>query len=262
MTLGDDLLLLAVHPRSGRVHRPERMDLVLRAAELLELLLAGRIGVTSGRPRIVVESAAPTADRRLDTVLRLLGEASPAPTVGEWLKRSSRGTTLSYLSRLEGQGALTVDRRAKRYAGSPAPITLLDRARRADLRRRVAGAAGDPERTAADHALAALVNTAGLSRRLYRGPHRRPLRRRLARLAESAPLALGAVAALVPGDAELAAAISEAVSTGVRELNSQLSKELRAEHRMEDAAGGHHGHHGSGGHHGHGGGHGGYGGEP
>jgi len=244
MTLGDDLMLLAIRPRTGRVHRYERMDFALRAAELFELALAGRIGVATAHGRIVVGNAAPTGERRLDNVLRLLDAATPEPTIRDWLKRTWRGTTTAYLSRLEDQGAIRVDRRARRYAGSPPPIAVLDRPRHAATKQRVTEAARHPDCAALDRALAALVHAAGLAGPLYRGPHRRATRHRLARLSEVAPFALDGVAGTaVPGDPALAALISETIGTGISEMARQLGQELRSEERMDYVANHHH-HHG------------------
>lgn len=49
MTLGEDLLLLAVYRRNGMIQKVERMAPALRALELIELSLAGRIIVERGR---------------------------------------------------------------------------------------------------------------------------------------------------------------------------------------------------------------------
>ncbi|MHA6763814.1 GOLPH3/VPS74 family protein [Streptacidiphilus sp. PAMC 29251] len=189
MTLGDDLLLLAIHPRTGRIRVADRIGFGLQAAELLELALFERIELTSGIGRVEVRDTAPVEDRRLNNSLQRLGRTSPAPTLKSWIRETPRGLAQEYLSRLEDQKAVRVDRMAPRRPQVPPAVTLVDRARQGAVRQRVERAArGEVDTDPAARGLASLVHACGLDARLYRGPRGWAIRGRLARLDSGQPL--------------------------------------------------------------------------
>lgn len=213
MTVGDDLALLAIHPRRRRVRRTERLPYALRAAELAELALEGRIAL--GQRRIEVrEGSGQPDDRRLRNTLRTLTDSEPAPTLKEWLRRTPRGLGNEYLSRLEDRRTIRVARERGRDGRTRTRVLRLDRERYAEVRGRldaaVAGRSGE-ERA---RALAALVHTAGLGRYLYGPLLGLRSRLRLAALARSD-------AGFTEGDV-LTAALQENAARAMRELLAEL----------------------------------------
>ncbi|MFJ6850388.1 GPP34 family phosphoprotein [Streptomyces sp. NPDC091271] len=110
MATADELLLLAIVPGRHRIRiRSEsRLRYALRASELADLCLAGRIVV--GRRLIEVLDTQPIEDRRLSNVLQGLGAAAPPLGPRDWLRRTPRSLTVEYLSRLEDQKAVRVRR--------------------------------------------------------------------------------------------------------------------------------------------------------
>lgn len=135
MTSGEDLLLLALVPRSGRIREADRLKFALRASVLVDLALAHRI--TMNANRIKVLDAAETGDRRLDNALASL-TANSAPSLGTWIKDTPAGFGMvnRYLSILADQGVIRIEHRR---GGMPAPMhaTLLDQARRDVAKARV-----------------------------------------------------------------------------------------------------------------------------
>ncbi|MEL5956475.1 GPP34 family phosphoprotein [Streptomyces sp. CLV115] len=226
MTMGDDLLLLAIVPgrRRIRIRAEERLRFALRAAELVDLGLAGRIMV--GPRRIEVTDSRRVEDRRLSNVLRSLGAAVPPPGPKDWLRRTPRSLTVEYLSRLEDQKAVRV--RRWRDAGGRArhDILSVDLPRRRALLSRldsVARSGSAMPEDARDVSLAVLVQVAGLASAAYPGLRGITDRRRLTALAASGHLT-PATAGTVPGtDAELAAALTTGADTLTRRLHGELS---------------------------------------
>lgn len=105
MAMGEDLLLLAIHPRRGTIRAAERIAFALRAGELVDLALAGRVTI-KGR-RIKIADTAATGNGRLDTTLAAIG-AMRAPTVQAWVQGAPRGLGTQYPSRLADQRAVRV----------------------------------------------------------------------------------------------------------------------------------------------------------
>ncbi|MFI5750552.1 GPP34 family phosphoprotein [Streptomyces sp. NPDC051644] len=98
MTTGDELLLLAIVPGSRRIRirAEDRLRFALRAAELADLGLAGRIAV--GLRRIEVIDSRRVEDRRLSNVLHSLGATAPPPGRKDWLRRTPRSLTIEYMA--------------------------------------------------------------------------------------------------------------------------------------------------------------------
>jgi Golgi phosphoprotein 3 (GPP34) len=63
-TLGEDLVLLSINPRSGRLANATRLRFGLLGSELVRLAASRRVDITGGR--IVVLDSGPTGDRELD----------------------------------------------------------------------------------------------------------------------------------------------------------------------------------------------------
>jgi Golgi phosphoprotein 3 (GPP34) len=224
MTSGEDLLLLAIEPHSGLIREADRIKFALRASALVDLALAHRI--TMNANRIKVLDAAATGDKRLDKALASLG-ASSTPSLRAWPKDTTPGCGIinEYLSTPADQGAVRLEHRRER-ASAPMQATLLDQARRDEAAARVDRVAHgqDGSGADADRALAGLVHSCGLDRRLYRSP---VARRRIARLGSETGTAPAAA------DTEVADAVGRAVSDGVAQSTTELVQLLRYEHRIE-----------------------------
>ncbi|MFC4035753.1 GPP34 family phosphoprotein [Streptomyces polygonati] len=225
MTTGDDLLLIAIDPWSLRIRAEGRVRFALRAAELADLGLAGRI-VVGGR-RIEVVDPARVEDRRLSNVLHSLRVAAPPPTLKDWLRGAPRSLPTEYLSRLEDQKAARVRRSRDRGGRRRSEILAIDHDRRSELLARldtvVRPGRGTAPPAARDLTLAVLVQAAGLAPAAYPGWRGIPARRRMAALAAAdrlAPATGGAAAAV---DEELAEAVAAGSDFLSRELFDELS---------------------------------------
>ncbi|WP_160145062.1 GOLPH3/VPS74 family protein [Actinacidiphila yanglinensis] len=223
MTMGDELLLLAIDPRKRRIRGGGRLRFALRAAELAELAAGGRISL--GARRIEVVEPSRGGDRRLNNVLHSLCRATPAPTVKDWLRETPRSLVSEYLSRLQDQRAVRVRRWRDRGGRTRHDILSVDVSRRRALVAHVdtvvrSGSAA-PSSAESTLVLTALVQAAGLARTVYPGPRGFPARRRLARLVAADRLATTTAHAAV-ADLELA----DALATGVDLLSRRLYDEL------------------------------------
>ncbi|HET6858629.1 MAG TPA: GPP34 family phosphoprotein [Streptomyces sp.] len=191
MTMGDELLLIAMG--TGRRRPRIRSEGRLRAAELSELCLVGRIAF--GVRRIEILDTAPVEDRRLNNVLAELRRADPPPSLYEWLRLAPRSLTTEYLSRLEDQKALKSRRRRDAVGHTRYEILSVDAPRRRRVLDRLdAVAASGPEVPADpyDLALALLVRVADVATAPYPGVRGASLRRRLAARTEDDALLVGA----------------------------------------------------------------------
>jgi hypothetical protein len=229
MTSGEDLLLLALVPRSGRIREADRVKFALRASVLVDLALAQRI--TMNANRITVLDTAATGDQRLDNALAALG-ASAAPSLRNWLKDTPAGFGMvnRYLSILADQGVIRVERR-RGPMSAPMHAMLLDQARRDAAKGRLNRVACGRESEDADRALAGLAHSCGLDRHLYRfSPFARA---RISRLGSQKTVADGTAAAVASADAAVADVVTRAIADGIAQLNAELVKLLRYEHGLE-----------------------------
>lgn len=220
--MGDELLLLAIDPRTRRIRGGGRLRFALRAAELAELAVDGRIRL--GARGIGVVDSSRVGDRRLNNVLRSLCGAAPAPTVTDWLRGTPRSLVTEYLSRLQDQKAVRVRRWRDRGGRVRHDVLSVDVPRRRVLVAHVDTAvrSGSHAPSCAESALvlAALVQAAGLARAVYPGLRGFPARRRLARLTADR---LPTTTAHAPvADRELAGALV----TGADLLSRRLYDEL------------------------------------
>lgn len=211
--MGDELLLLAITPgrlrRGLRIRSPQRLRLALRAAELAELALAGRIDV--GERRIAVRDRTPVDARRLSNVLHVLAGTEPPPTPQEWLRGAPRSLVTEYVSRLQDRKVIRVRRWRGRDGRTRNDILAADLPRRREVVARLdavvraaTGLADDDPDLARDLALAVLVRSARLASAVHPGLRGRAARRRLAALTAD-PVALGgAVAAAYAAEAAAA----------------------------------------------------------
>ncbi|MFJ9680387.1 GPP34 family phosphoprotein [Streptomyces sp. NPDC101194] len=224
MAMGDELLLLATVPgrRRVRIRADDRLRFALRASELVDLGLAGRITVSPRR--IEVTDSRRVEDRRLNNVLRSLGAAAPPPNLKEWLRQTPRSLTLEYLSRLEDQKAVRVRRRREPGGRTRHDILSVDLQRRRALQARLDGvvrAGSATPKAARDVSLALLVQAAGLAAAAYPGLRGIADRRRLA--------ALGAPGHLTPTTAGTAAEAGEEIATALTSGADALTRRLLGE---------------------------------
>lgn len=231
MALGEDLLLLAIPSRGGQVRGADHIGFVLRASVLVDLVLAGRIRITSRRIEVIDPS--PLDDRRLSNALTTLRGSASVPSVGEWVRATPRGNAMvtTYLSALADQGAVRFDRRQQR-AAIPPRADLLKPERRAAVRARLDDVARGRPAPDADLALASLVRACGLDRYLYRAPFGLRARRRLARLAQRAVTA-DVQAARASTDAALALVLEQSISNSLEEVTREVYKLVQHELHRE-----------------------------
>lgn len=173
MTVGMDLLLLAID-RSLHVVR-ERQQVVygVMSADFIELAAAGRVEVAGKRwsARIHVTDPRLTGDPLLDVALAALAAARRAPDPVDWARQKLRQRVLDdYLAVLAAQG--TVDLYSRRITRqiTVTEAALLDPGRQAQVRERVdrfvvSGGPVEP----LDWALAGLLYECGLGEILYPG---------------------------------------------------------------------------------------------
>ncbi|MFB7553290.1 GPP34 family phosphoprotein [Streptomyces sp. NPDC056154] len=226
MTMGDELLLLATVPgrRRIRIRADDRLRFALRASELADLSLAGRI--TVGSRRIEVTDSRRVEDRRLNNVLRSLGAAAPPPTLKDWLRQTPRSLSIEYLSRLEDQKAVRVRRWREPGGRTRHDILAVDLPRRRALLARldsVVRHGPTMSKATRDVSLAVLVQAAGLAPAAYPGLQGITDRRRLAALAAPDHLTPTTAGTAAGADEELAAALTTGADALTRRLLGELS---------------------------------------
>ncbi len=167
--LGEDLFLLSIRPRDGKLMTWGRIDLGLMGSELVRLAAAGRAGIAEGR--IAVLDGTPTGDTELDAALLSLIDARLAPRPEPWVGLPRRGIRDAYAARLVSAGVLRA--RPSRIIGASRYV-ILDSSRVAAARSRLDAITQSSGR-AADSAQAALGGLAcaiGLGGLLYPGQAR------------------------------------------------------------------------------------------
>ena len=183
VTIGDDLLLLAISPRDGRVQAAEHMGTALRGAEALDLSLARRVAVADGR--ITVADPRPIGHPLVDRALATLHAEGSAPRLQAWFaERPTEPAVLhQYVGLLADRGVIRVERRGD-GGRMRTRLVLVDMERSAYVHTRMENIASN-----GDRALGSIVHACGLDEYLYPGLRGRSVRRRLARLTEEDGLA-------------------------------------------------------------------------
>jgi hypothetical protein len=161
--LAERLLLLAYKDDGTPDGDTEAVDYGLAGAVLMDLMLAGRLGLAGGQ--VVVTDATPTGDPVLDEVLATIGAAKSAEPPQEWVERLTRLRD-RLLDRLVERGVLRRERDRMlwvipytRYPSSTGAEPDVETWTRHHLRSAVDGSGPVDTRTAA---LCALVRAAGL----------------------------------------------------------------------------------------------------
>ena len=105
--LGEDLFLLSIRRRDGKLLTRGRIDSALMASELIRLAAAGRAWIAEGR--IVARDQTATGDPELDAALRSLAGATSPPRPETWVGLPRRGIRAAYAARLASAGALRLE---------------------------------------------------------------------------------------------------------------------------------------------------------
>ena len=196
--LGEDMFLLSIRRRDGKLLARGRIDSALMASELIRLAAAGRAWIAEGR--IVARDQTATGDPELDAALLSLAGATFPPRPETWLGLPRRGIRAAYAARLTSAGVLRVESRvlgtARYHVGIPR-YRVIDASRVAAARSRLdavtqsagppttrpeySGPQSDPGPIRA--ALAGLASTIGLGDVLYPGREGRASRARMAQIA-------------------------------------------------------------------------------
>jgi hypothetical protein len=202
--LGEDLFLLSIRRRDGKLLTRGRIDSALMASELIRLAAAGRAWIAEGR--IVARDQTATGDPELDAALLSLAGLTFPPRPETWLGLPRRGIRAAYAARLASAGVLRLESgrvlgTPRYHVGSPR-YRVIDATRAAAARSRldaVTQSAGPPAsgppttrpeyagpQSDSDPALAALAGLAsaiGLGHVLYPGRAGRAQRARMAQIA-------------------------------------------------------------------------------
>src|ERR1700683_3570469 len=96
--LGEDLVLLSIHPDKGTVATKSRLGYGLRGSELVRLAASGRGGVNGGR--VGVLDGRPPGAEQLDTALASLARARRPPRPKTWVGHPEARIVDTYLARL------------------------------------------------------------------------------------------------------------------------------------------------------------------
>lgn len=99
-TFGDDLILLAIDPKGGRVRQSFFVQYGLRGSELIRLIAADLVRLDNGRLTVAGYARGSTGDAELDAALSSIASASRPPGPKDWLRKSERKIVRSYLANL------------------------------------------------------------------------------------------------------------------------------------------------------------------
>jgi hypothetical protein len=143
--LGEDLFVLSIRARDGKLLTRGRIHFALMASELVRLAAAGRAWIAGGR--IVAGDHTPTGDAELDAALLSLAGAAFPPRPETWVGLPRRGIRAAYAARLISAGVLRLEPSRvlgtghRPVAGGRGPVTAGCRhtVRRRAARRRAAG---------------------------------------------------------------------------------------------------------------------------
>jgi hypothetical protein len=259
--LGEDLLLLSVRPRDGRIVTISRINFGLMGSELVRLAALRRVDVD--KKQIIVLNTMTTGDPELDTALQGIHESRRPPRPKFWVAHPRRGIRDAYIARLVAAGALR--REKSGFLGGSrlivgAPLRADDARARLDA---IAESTGHVD--VIDAAFGGLARAVGLDRFLYPRFADRHLRRRLAEIAAGkwtrpAPTAQATGAATTAAvqaadasaraatDAATAAAMAAATQAATdaaiqAAVQASTDAAIAAATAASDAGGAAHGHH-------------------
>lgn len=212
LTLPEELLLLGWADERGWNRSTENLNMLLAGAAVLELALREAVAVEGNRLRVV---AARSGDALMDLVLGEIQASARPRTAKAWVRRlgNRRWVRRVVLEQLEARGVLRKDVRSLLGLVALTRHPVLDGARVAQLRERVARVLTQPEPVSdpRDAALGSLLHSAGfmLLRRLVPREQRGNARRRAKALSRGEAVS-----------AEVAKAIGEANATMVAAMGA------------------------------------------
>lgn len=182
MGMGAELLLLAIDDRRGGICNSHKVASALAAAELVELALDGRIGLSGAH--LMVREMGGVTDPELNSALLKVSTQQRPLTVEAWLAvRGDLGRVRRYVLELERAGAVHVDDASKPAAGKDAMVVHIQNG---DLSRaavdRFREVAHGSRASIADEAFAALADAVGLTHVYLGGLSNRRARARLSAL--------------------------------------------------------------------------------
>jgi hypothetical protein len=236
--LGDDLFVLSIRPRDGKLMTRGRIDSALMASELVRLAAAGRAWIAGGR--IAARDRTGTGDPELDAALLSLAGAAYPPRPETWVGLPRRGIRAAYAARLISAGVLRLE--SSRVLGTPRyqvtdPSRVAAARSRLDAVTRSAGAsaagppaAGGSPAELAQTALAGLASAIGLGDVLYPGREGRAPRTRMAQIARQQVIAQATAARELARDSAagegpepvLLPAMEEVVAASVHALTAVI----------------------------------------
>ncbi|WP_194895097.1 GOLPH3/VPS74 family protein [Catenulispora pinisilvae] len=185
LTLGEELLLVALDADKGVLRGSAAIQVGLNAAGIAELLAQGRLQLrqADGSPGVtVVERGTSDFDEEplLEQVLLEVRQTQKGDRHPERCLKNWRSPSLfAYLKSLRGREVLTWDRPQNR-AALYGRFHLLDTDAAASARARVERVATGADPSERDVSLAAIVQGLGLDEVLYKGRRNRPKRAALA----------------------------------------------------------------------------------
>jgi hypothetical protein len=182
MTLGADLLVLAVDDRRGGVRLERQFGLALAAAELVDLACARRIEAVDGR--IHVTESLRTGDPVLDLTLARLAKDPKGIEIGSWVAMWAPDRVVEHLAAMTRSGELSGRLVATSPGATPVSsgIRVADPARREALVRRLLTVARHEVELEED-AYGALAHAADIPVHVLPGPRNWRTRERLRKLA-------------------------------------------------------------------------------
>lgn len=110
-SLSEELLLLALDDEKGSVgmNASTTLDTALAGAQLLDLVLAHKLNLDSGR--IVVSNSAPTGDPVLDLALKNIAGDPNTRKPASWIPKMTKGLRKRLLAELVRKGILAEDKK-------------------------------------------------------------------------------------------------------------------------------------------------------
>jgi hypothetical protein len=240
--LGEDLFLLSIRRRDGKLLTRGRIDSALMASELIRLAAAGRAWIAEGR--ILARDQTATGDPELDAALLSLAGATSPPRPETWVGLPRHGIRAAYAARLASAGVLRLE--SGRVLGIPRfPVgtpryRVTDASRAAAARSRldaVTQSAGpppsgppssrpQPHPDSAQAALAGLASAIGLGNVLYPRREGRAQRARMAQIARQQVITNVAAGPASPAAMEGVIAATVHALTAVIEDGSIVSSEV------------------------------------
>src|SRR5580698_3610692 len=235
--LGEDLFLLSIRRRDGKLLTRGRIDSALMASELIRLAAAGQAWIAEGR--IVARDQTASGDPELDAALLSLAGATSPPRPETWVGLPRRGIRAAYAARLASAGALRLEPSrvlgtSRFHVGTPR-YRVTDTSRAVAARSRldaVTQPAGppssgpQPDPDPAQAALAGLASAIGLGDVLYPGREGRAQRARMAQIARQQVITNVAAGAASPLAIQGVIAASVHALTAVIEDGSIVTSEV------------------------------------